>query len=193
MATINDIWNAYDEGESQWTGCDWPTHYGTLGLDLNGIRACAAHQVAKHWCVLAADEEGCGDINTGEEDCLVAMAEHLRLPRAVVYVGEDQEGHPQVLGQSARHLCAETLAGEWELAAHWLEEIESDALWAEAEAQEAVAAAENGAWEYALRHARQACSIESGYDEPRPWRHLKRVIEEAGTQGPSLAVAFFEQ
>jgi hypothetical protein len=181
MATINDIWAAYGEGECQWTGCNWPTHYGSLGLDLNGRAASEAHKAANHWCAIAADEIADGVITTGEEDSLVQMAEHLRLRRAVAYNGENQERHLEVRGKSARLLCAETLAREWGFAADWLEEIESDAGWAEEEAQEAVAAAENGDWQCALGHARQACSIESWYDAPRPWTHLKRVIEEAGT------------
>jgi hypothetical protein len=64
----------------------------------------------------------------------------------------------------------------------WLEEVESDAHWADREALEAVRAAEDGDWWQALAHASQACSIESGYDTPRRWRRLKRAIEEAAPQ-----------
>lgn len=179
MTTINDIWTAYDEGEGQWTGCNRPTHYGCLGLNLDSILSSTAHQVATHWCAIAVDEAAHGGMTTGEEDCLVEMAEHLRLRRAVAYVGEGQECHAEVGGKSARLFCVETLATEWEFAAQWLEEIESDAAWAEAQAQEAVAAAEQGEWDSALRHACQACHIESGYNDCRPWTHLRQVIEEA--------------
>jgi hypothetical protein len=30
---------AYEEGVGTWTGCDWPTHFGKSGLDLNGMSA----------------------------------------------------------------------------------------------------------------------------------------------------------
>jgi hypothetical protein len=60
----------------------------------------------------------------------------------------------------------------------WLKEIESDARWADQEAQQAVSSAEDGAWENALSHASQACMIECGYNAPRPWRFLKQVIEK---------------
>lgn len=31
-----EIARAYEEGTETWTGCDWPTHFGKSGLDLNG-------------------------------------------------------------------------------------------------------------------------------------------------------------
>jgi hypothetical protein len=176
MATINDVWTAYDEGKLQWTGCDWPTHYGSADLDLNGMLSSEADKAADHWRAIAADEVAYGDVTAEEEDRLVQMARHLRLSRAVAFVGRNQECHSEVRGKMARLVCAETLAREWEFASHWLEEIESDALWAEEEAQRAVAAAEDGDWDCALEHACRACSIESGYHHPRPWRHLKQVI-----------------
>jgi hypothetical protein len=40
-------------------------------------------------------------------------------------------------------------------------------------------AAEDGDWGRAAGHACRACSIESGYEDPRPWTRLKRVIEKA--------------
>jgi hypothetical protein len=177
MATINDVWTAYDEAKLQWTGCDWPTQYGSAGLDLNGMLSGEAHQAADHWRAIAADEVAYGDVTTEEEDGLVQMARHLRLSRAVALVGRDQEYHSEVCGNTARLFCADNLAREWEFASHWLEEIESDALWAEEEAQRAVAGAEDGDWDCALEHACRACSIESGYHHPRPWRHLKQVIK----------------
>jgi hypothetical protein len=180
MTTINDIRTAYEEGEGRWTGCDWPTHYGCLGLDLEGVPSGRAHRTASRWRVIAAGG-GADDITTGEEASLVDMAEHLRLRRVVLCVYEGQGCRLVVRGKSARLCCADALAWEWEFAGHWLEEIESDARWAEGEAREAVAAAERGDWDYALRHACQACSVESGYGDPRPWRHLKQVIEKAAT------------
>ena len=125
------------------------------------------------------------------------VARHLRLSRAVAFVGRNHESHSEVCGKMARLVCAETLAREWEFASHWLEEIESDALWAEDEAQRAVAGAEAGDWDGAWEHACRACSIESGYHHPRPWRHLKQVMKgmcrrdrmaafAAGAQGPVI-------
>jgi hypothetical protein len=37
MTTINDVWSAYDEATGHWTGCSWPTRYGSLGLNLNSF------------------------------------------------------------------------------------------------------------------------------------------------------------
>ena len=78
----------------------------------------------------------------------------------------------------SRRFCAEILAREWAFASVWLEEIESDARWADREAQDAVKAAAGGDWRQAFAHASQACAIESGYDTPRRWQRLKRVIEK---------------
>src|SRR5262245_56569487 len=30
------VGRAYEEATGVWTGCDWPTHFGQTGLDLNG-------------------------------------------------------------------------------------------------------------------------------------------------------------
>ena len=179
MATINDIWTAYDEGQHQWTGCAWPTHYGSLGMDLHGISSHQAHEAGERWSALAKDEVADDDITTEEEVDLVAMAEHLRLRRAVVYGGDGPACRPSVCGKSARLFCAEVLAREWAFAALWLEEIEADATWAEEEAREAVGAAERGEWDDAVCRAGHACQIQSGYKDCRPWTHLKEVIEEA--------------
>jgi len=179
MTTINDVWVAYEEAQGRWSGCNWPTHYGSLGLDLDGVSSSQAHQAAGRWQAIAIDEVAGDAVTAGEESSLVDMALHLRLGHGVVCLGEGREGGLLVCGSPARLFCAEVLAKEWEFAAHWLEEIESDARWAEEEAQEAVRAANDGDWGHALGHARQACSIESGHKAPRPWARLKRAIESA--------------
>jgi hypothetical protein len=179
MATINDVWDAYEEAHGRWSGCNWPTHYGTLGLDLDGISSRQAHEAAARWRAVAAGEVAGDDVTGGEQASLVDMASHLRLRGAVVCLVRDQDCHLEVCGNRARRFCAEILAREWQFVACLLEEIESDARWAEEEAQQAVRAAEEGDWGHALGHARQACLIESGYDAPRPWTRLKREIERA--------------
>ncbi len=179
MATINDVYTAYDEARGQWLGCDWPTRYGTLGLDLEGVSSSAAQHRAKRWRAIAEDRIAYRDITVGEEASLVDMAEYVRLRGAVVYVGEDQGGRLEVRGPMARRLCAGLLVDEWAFASQWLAEIESDAQWAAQEAQQAVGAAEEGDWEHALAHACQACAIESGYETPRSWRCLQRAIADA--------------
>ena len=179
MTTINDVWVAYEEAQGRWSGCSWPTHYGSLGLDLGGVSSSQAHQAAERWRTIATDEVAGDEVTAGEETSLVDMALHLRLGRGVVCLGEGRAGGLVVCGSPAVRFCAEGLAREWEFAASWLEEIEADARWAEEEAQEAVRAAEEGDWGHALGHARQACSIESSYDDPRPWARLKRAIERA--------------
>jgi hypothetical protein len=177
MTTINDIWDAYEKATGQWRGCNWLTHYGRLGLDLNGISSSQAQGTADHWRALAGDKLIPGEVTAGEEATLVSMALHLKLGGAPAYGAEDQRCGPEVRGNRVRRFCAEILTNEWENAVDWLGEIESDARRAEEEAQKAVRAAEDGKWEYALGHAHQACSIESGYDAPRPWQKLEQVIE----------------
>src|SRR5262249_44851139 len=84
MATINDVWTAYEEARAGWSGCNWPTHYGSLGLDLKDLTSADAHRAAGVWRAIAANAEA-GDEFTGtEEAALVDMALHLRLRRAVV-------------------------------------------------------------------------------------------------------------
>jgi len=179
MSTINDVWVAFEKAQGRWSGCNWPTHCGTLGLDLDGVPSSQAHQAAGRWQAIATDELAGDEVTASEESSLVDMALHLRLGRRVVCLGAGPDGGPKVCGSPAVRFCARVLASEWEFAAYWLEEIESDARWAEEEAKEAVRAAEDGDWGHALGHARQACLIESGYDAPRPWRRLKREIERA--------------
>ena len=179
MTTINDVWVAYDEAQGRWSGCNWPTHYGSLGLDLDGVSSSQAHQTADRWRAIATDEVAGDDATASEESSLVDMALHLRLGRRVVCRDAGPDGCRLVCESPAVRFCAEVLAREWEFAASWLEEIESDAHWAEEEAREAVRAAEGADWGHALGHARQACLIESGYDAPRPWTRLKREIERA--------------
>jgi hypothetical protein len=179
MTTINDVWVAYEEAEGRWSGCNWPTHYGSLGVNLDGISSSQAHQAAGRWRAIATDEVAGDKVTAGEESSLVDMALHLRLGRGVVCLGAGPDDDLQVCGGPAVRFCAQVLAREWEFAACWLEEIESDARWAEGEAQEAVRAAEDADWEHALGHARQACLIQAGYNAPRPWTRLEREIERA--------------
>jgi hypothetical protein len=176
MATINDVWTAYEEARASWSGCNWATHYGSLGLDLKDLTSADAHRAAGVWRAIAANAEAGDEFTATEEAALVDMALHLRLRRAVVAF----DGVLRVCKGSARRFCAESLAREWELASEWLADIELDAMWAEHEGQEAVIAAEDGDWEQALAHAHKACSIESAFGAPRgPWEHLEEAIEHA--------------
>ena len=102
MATINDVWSAFDKGEHQWTSCGWPTHYGSADLDLNSMLSSEADKTADHWRAIAADEVAYGDVTTEEEDCLVQVARQLRLSRAVAFVGRNHESHSEVCGKMAR-------------------------------------------------------------------------------------------
>jgi hypothetical protein len=182
MTSINDVWAAYEEATGQWTGCNWPAHFGSLGLDSDGVSSSQAQCTGDRWRAIAAGKVVYDEITTGEEATLVDMALHQRLRSAVVCLsdlGEDQSFHLEVCGHPARRFCAEILAREWEFVAYWLEAIEADARWAEEEAKEAVRAAEDGDWNHALQHAHQACLLESGYNAPRPWRRLQRMIEKA--------------
>jgi hypothetical protein len=148
-------------------------------LELGNLSSRRARHSAGRWRTIAAGRVDYDDVTAGEEASLVDAALHLRLRWSVACLGADQGGRPEVSGRRARRFCAATLAREWEFAAEWLEEAESDARWAEAAAEEAVRAAEDEDWRQAVSHARQACSIESGYGVPRRWGGLKRVIEGA--------------
>jgi hypothetical protein len=179
MSSILDVRVAYEHAQGRWSGCSWPTRYGSLGFDLDGVSASQARQAADRWQAIATDEVASDEVTADEESCLVDMALHLRLARGGVRRGAGRNGRLLIGSSLAVHFCAEALAREWKFAACWLEEIESDAHGAEEEAREAVRAAEDGEWRDALGHARQACLIESGYDAPRPWSRLKRAIERA--------------
>ena len=178
MHTINDVWQAYERAQGRWSGCNWPTGYGSLGLDLAGVSSTRAHEIADRWRTLAVDEASGSDVTEAEEASLADMALHLRLVHAVVRPGGG-DVCLKVCETRARLCCAGAVAAEWEYAAFWLEGVEEDARWAEQEALEAVQAAEDGDWEQALGHARLACVIEAGYDDSKPWSQLQRVIEQA--------------
>jgi hypothetical protein len=150
-----------------------------LGLDLKGFSSADAHRAADRWRAIAANAEAGEEVMATEEAALVDLAVHLRIRRTVVYVGGTSTGPLRVCRRSTRRFCAEALAREWELAAEWLADIESDARWAEHEGQEAVCAAEDGDWDQALTHARQACSIESAFGTRGPWEHLEEATERA--------------
>jgi hypothetical protein len=49
-----EIGRAYEEGAGAWAGCDWPTRFGRMGLDLNGWTAVAARVRASETAGLAA-------------------------------------------------------------------------------------------------------------------------------------------
>jgi hypothetical protein len=177
MTTINDIWTAYDDAESRWTGCDWPTHFGCLDLNLDGISANQASDNAGHWAEIAVGELADDDITRGDDASLVGVAQHLRITGVVVCLGGHQGDWLALSDKSARVFCAEALAKEWRFATEWLEEVESDAAWAEQEAQRAVGAAEDGNWDEASAHAARASAIESEYRHGAIWKDLRETIE----------------
>ena len=176
-ASAQELWALFEEAKGQWTGCAWPTHYGCLGLNLNGVRSSQAHATAARWAEIARGEMAYDNITTSDEAAIVEMAHHLRLKGAVVYYGEDQGCRLEVGGKPARVFCAGTLSEEWEFAAEWLADIESDAAWADQEARQAVDAAERGDWYGASLHVCKACLIESAYDGSRPWLGLRQMIQ----------------
>ena len=179
MTTINDVWDAFEEARGRWIGCNWRTHYGSLGLDLDGVSSSQAHLVAGRWLAIATDEVAGDEVTAEEAHSLAEMALHLRMGRRVV-CRDAGRGHGLLVCNSlAVRFCAGLLAREWEFAASWLLEVEADAHWAQEEAQEAVRAAEDSDWEHALGHARQACLIESSYYAPHPWTRLQLEIEGA--------------
>ena len=132
---------AYEEAAGTWTGCDWPTYFGSTGLDLNG--------------------------------CPAAEAE----ARAVEAAGSDDRE-------------------VWAAAARWLAEVEQSAQEAEAQAAEALIAANAGEWADARDHARRAWALEfvTGRPlrhSPPTWQGLHHAIEAAASAhahgGPAAA------
>jgi hypothetical protein len=57
VAGIAEIYRAYEVGVGAWAGCDWPTRFGTTGLDLNGCTAAEAQAMAVDATGTAAAED----------------------------------------------------------------------------------------------------------------------------------------
>jgi hypothetical protein len=181
MATVNEIWAAYEEAQGRWSGSDWPTHFGSLGLDLNGVSSRQAYRAVNRWRAIAtaAPDES---VSSDEGAALADMALHLRLRGAVASLSEGTWSRLGGPVPATHRTCAETLAQEWEVAARLLAEIEDDARWAEQEGWDAVRSAEAGDWRRALWHARRASLIESGYYALCLWGQFTRVIEMVAGQ-----------
>jgi hypothetical protein len=64
---------------------------------------------------------------------------------------------------------------EWQAAASWLADVEKRAREADEEAARAVVAAEAGAWDKAVRHAKRSWSLE--FNTGRPFRHFVHTWE----------------
>jgi hypothetical protein len=179
MATINDVWTAYDNATGRWTGCHWRARYGELRLNIKGVSSGKAEMTAERWRRMAGHRAIWEETTAAEEAALVRAARSLRMPGERALLDSGGTCHTGVWGIGARRACARVLAGEWEFASYWLKEIECAARWAETEARDAVCAAEDGDWDSALRHAKCACLIESGYHTRLPWRRLRRAIRQA--------------
>jgi hypothetical protein len=178
MVTIREIWAAYELARGRWSGCNWPTRFGSLGLDLKGVSSLRARGAAQRWRALAADESGrCATCR--EDSDLITMALYQRLHSPAVRPAGGGLTLPELALRPTRRRCAEALAEEWELAACILALIEADARRAERAARAAVRAAEASDWGRAHRYARRASKLESGYDAPRLWGRLEALIEAA--------------
>jgi hypothetical protein len=44
---LAEIEEAYEEATGAWTGCDWPTHFGPEGLNLDGMTSLQAQAIAE--------------------------------------------------------------------------------------------------------------------------------------------------
>ncbi|MBI3409010.1 MAG: hypothetical protein HY040_11740 [Planctomycetes bacterium] len=56
--TLEAIQQAFDEAKGTWTGCDWPTHFGSSGLDLNGWTSAKAESRVRELTEATADWRG---------------------------------------------------------------------------------------------------------------------------------------
>jgi hypothetical protein len=175
MATISEVWAAYEQARGRWSGCDWPTRFGSLSLDLEGVSSLQARSAVRRWRAIAADVSG--GVSNQESDALASMALSLRLRSGLVWAVGHGLGVPSLAPRPSRRRCALTLAQEWEFAACVLAEIESDASLAEREGWAAVRSAERGDWPDAQRHAGRASALEAGYLVPRLWGRLDAVIQ----------------
>ncbi len=46
LRNLDEVRRAYEEMAGTWTGCDWPTRFGAVGLDLNGWSSAEAKAMA---------------------------------------------------------------------------------------------------------------------------------------------------
>jgi hypothetical protein len=187
MATIADIWAAYEQARGSWSGCDWPTRFGLLSLDLEGVCCLQARAAVRRWRAIAGGHAAAHAVSAREGATLARMALCLRLRSRLVWIVEGGLSVPRLAPRPTRRTCAEMLAQEWDFAACVLEEIEADASLAEREAWAAVRSAERGDWEDAQQHAGRAATLEAGYHVPRLWCRLKAVIEAAAGRDQAAA------
>jgi hypothetical protein len=47
LMLTEEIERAFRQAAGQWAGCDWPTEFGTAGLNLNGLTAAKALMLAR--------------------------------------------------------------------------------------------------------------------------------------------------
>src|SRR5262249_35117807 len=136
MTILSEVWAAYEQARGRWSGCDWPTHFGSLGLDLQGVSALEARGAARRGPAVAAGGGAGGGAGPGEAPRAAGRSRRRRLRLAAVLPGDGTP--PRLAPGPTRRRCAEVLADEWDFAACVLGEIESDASLAEREAWAAV-------------------------------------------------------
>src|SRR5439155_10792512 len=102
MATISEVWAAYEQARGRWSGCDWPTRFGSLRLDLEGVSSLQARAAARRWRAIAAGEVACRP--TAQEGAtLAAMGLCLRLRLPAVLPGEGGLTPPRPAPRPPRH------------------------------------------------------------------------------------------
>jgi hypothetical protein len=60
--SLNAVRRAYAQGAGTWTGCDWATHFGKAGLDLNGWTAAEAEAVSRETIDGSRKEDWCSAV-----------------------------------------------------------------------------------------------------------------------------------
>jgi hypothetical protein len=94
MTHLQRITRACEEAQGKWSGCDWPTSYGRMGLDLNGWTAAEARYAAAR----AKDSE-----------------EREVWTEAAIWLAR-LEAHSRWAEQQATLAVADAKAGRWETA-----------------------------------------------------------------------------
>ncbi len=116
----DSIEQLFQQSKGRWRGCDWVTHFGPMGLNLEGLKASQAR--------------------------IMAMA------------------------------TSGIESTQWLLASQWLQDLETDAILAEREANQAMHLIHSSQWQPAFEHLQRAYLLEQKYRPSRIWLPLYQAV-----------------